>query len=193
MDLKRRIPALTFGSVVLAATALTGATAFVAQDEMEAEGPVYRFTITNNAAGQPLAPPVIAIHASNTALVVGGAPASEGVQQVAENGNNAPLGEARSAGSYVFDIGQGEASIVGAGVPGSESFADTVEIEVSATQAGPYFSLISMMICTSGGFAVLANEMLPTEVGAPVSFQARSYDAGTEINTEHFADMVPPC
>ncbi len=53
MDLKRRIPALTFGSVVLAATALTGATAVVAQDDMDAEGPVYRFTITNNAAGAP--------------------------------------------------------------------------------------------------------------------------------------------
>ena len=191
MDLKRRIPALTLGSMVLAATALSGVSAVAAQDEMA--GPVYRFTITNNTPGQPLTPPVIAIHDANTAVVTGGAPASEGIQQQAENGNNGPLVEALEADPYVFGIGQGESPIVAEGVPGSADFPASVTIDVSGAEGAGYFTLTAMMICTNDGFAVLDNEMLPTEMGEIISLQARAYDAGTETNTEDHADLVPPC
>jgi hypothetical protein len=50
-----------------------------------------------------------------------------------------------------------------------------------------------MMICTNDGFAVLDSEALPAAVGDIIELQARANDAGTEINTENLADMVPPC
>ncbi len=33
----------------------------------------------------------------------------------------------------------------------------------------------------------------PLKRGLPTTFTAAGYDAGTEINTEDFADLVPPC
>ena len=191
MDLKRRIPAVALGSMVLAATAFGGVTAVAAQDE--AAGPVYRFTITNNAAGQPLTPPVIAIHDANTSIVTGGEPASDGIAQLAENGNNAPLVEALEADAYVFGIGQGESPIVAEGVPGAADFPDTVTIDVTGAVGADYFTFAAMMICTNDGFATLDNEMLPAIVGDIIELQARAYDAGSEINTENLGDMVPPC
>jgi hypothetical protein len=32
-----------------------------------------------------------------------------------------------------------------------------------------------------------------TRVGASVTVETAGYDAGTELNTEDFADIVPPC
>ena len=34
---------------------------------------------------------------------------------------------------------------------------------------------------------------LPKKVGDTVTLSTDGYDAGTEINTEDFADIVPPC
>ena len=34
---------------------------------------------------------------------------------------------------------------------------------------------------------------LPSQVGDSVTVETVGYDAGTELNTEDFADMVPPC
>jgi hypothetical protein len=83
MDVKRRIPAFVLASTVLATTALAGATGVAAQDLR-----TYSITITNLVSGQPLTPPVIAAHDGQTSVLVGGAAASEGVKELAENGNN---------------------------------------------------------------------------------------------------------
>ena len=83
MNLKRRIPALVLGGTVLTASALAGVGAVAAQDG----GPTYRVTITNLAPGQPLTPPVVVLHNDQTSIVQAGAPASEGIGQLAENGN----------------------------------------------------------------------------------------------------------
>jgi hypothetical protein len=47
------------------------------------------------------------------------------------------------------------------------------------------------LICTNDGFTGLDRVRLPKK-GSKVVF-AQGYDAGTEINTEDFADIVPPC
>jgi hypothetical protein len=50
-----------------------------------------------------------------------------------------------------------------------------------------------MLICTNDGFTGLDSLALPANVGDSVTAYRDGYDAGTEINTEDFADMVPPC
>ncbi|QIQ76001.1 hypothetical protein GL213_05375 [Halogeometricum borinquense] len=41
-------------------------------------------------------------------------------------------------------------------------------------------------------FTGLDTVRLPSDVNASVTYVAASYDAGTEKNTERFADLVPP-
>jgi hypothetical protein len=49
-----------------------------------------------------------------------------------------------------------------------------------------------MLICTNDGFTGVDGVRLPKS-GRTVTFMTAGYDAGTEINTEDFADIVPPC
>ena len=101
MDLKRRIPALALGSSVLAATAFAGIGATAAADGSEA---TYRVTVTNLAPGQPQTPPLVVLHDASTSIVEAGAPASDGLQQLAENGNPQVLLDALTGydGTVVF-------------------------------------------------------------------------------------------
>ena len=51
----------------------------------------YEVKITNLTSGQPLTPGLVAPHKGNDGFFQVGEPASEGVRQIAENGNLAPL------------------------------------------------------------------------------------------------------
>jgi hypothetical protein len=50
-----------------------------------------------------------------------------------------------------------------------------------------------MLICTNDGFTGVSSLRLPHHVGQTFVVRSAGYDAGTEVNTEDFADMVPPC
>ena len=50
-----------------------------------------------------------------------------------------------------------------------------------------------MLICTNDGFTGVNAIKLPRRVGRSVVATGIGYDAGSEINTEDFADIVPPC
>ena len=52
-------------------------------------------------------------------------------------------------------------------------------------------SVVSMIICTNDGFAGANSKRLPRAVGETATYTLRGYDAGTEINTENNADLVP--
>ena len=47
-----------------------------------------------------------------------------------------------------------------------------------------------MIVCTNDGFAGADSKNLPA-VGESITYNLRGYDAGTEINTENRADIVP--
>ena len=51
----------------------------------------FRVTITNLTGGQPLTPPVAALHNAGFDVFTVGQPASFEVKEIAENGNSAPL------------------------------------------------------------------------------------------------------
>ncbi len=192
MELKRRIPAIALGSTVLAATALTGAVGVAAQDSMEGDAS-YRVTIANLASGQPLTPPLVVLHGAEASLVEAGAPASEGLQQLAENGNAQVLVDALSDAPGVGSVAVGEHPIVAGGIPGAAEVPSVATLEVSAPAEAGLISIASMLICTNDGFSIVHDAPLPAEVGETATFFSHAYDAGTEINTESFADLVPPC
>lgn len=149
----------------------------------------YRVTITNLTGGQPFTPALVATHKGNDGFFQVGDPASFGIQQIAENGNLAPMID-RIAGDRDFlthVVKEGETGVPPV-MPG-----ETVSVEISAAPPHNFLSWASMLICTNDGFTGVDTLKLPSTVGQSVTVQTQAYDAGTEINTERFVDLVPPC
>ena len=65
--------------------------------------------------------------------------------------------------------------------------------QIEAEKGAQFFSFVSMLICTNDGFTGLDSRKLPNRVDEQIMFETAGYDAGTENNTEDYADIVPPC
>ena len=50
-----------------------------------------------------------------------------------------------------------------------------------------------MLVCTNDGFGGIDSLRLPKWIGEATTAYGAAYDAGTEINTEAYIDLVPPC
>jgi len=153
-------------------------------------GKTYKVTITNLTAGQPITPPILITHTSRTQIFTVGEEASEGIQQIAENGNSAPLLDALSNDSQVHEVVAGMAPLVPANDPGETGFGSSETFTITAQGRARYLSFASMLICTNDGFTGLDSISLPRY---KKTVYARAYDARTEMNTEDLADIVPPC
>jgi hypothetical protein len=70
---------------------------------------------------------------------------------------------------------------------------ESLSFDIEGKRGARYLSVLSMLICTNDGFMGVNSVRLPQEVGGIATRYAGAYDAGTEINTEDFADLVPPC
>jgi hypothetical protein len=171
--------ALAPALVVAVAAAL--ALALVVTPAAGQSNTTYTVTIENLTSGQPFTPPVVVTHSSDFDVFESGQSASAEVQAIAENGNNDPLVALIGSSSAVFDSAVGTAPVL----PG-ETTTLTVE-----SPAGGLISAAMMLICTNDGFTGLDSVALPAS--GSQTFDANAYDAGTEINTEDFADIVPPC
>lgn len=148
----------------------------------------YEVTITNLTSGQPLTPALATTHKGNDGLFTVGKAASFGLKEIAENGNLAPMidrvGNDNSFADLVVKMG----SIAPPIMPG-----ETVTFEIESAAPFNFISWASMLICTNDGFTGVDTLKLPNRVGSSVSVYTDAYDAGTELNTEMFANMVPPC
>lgn len=153
----------------------------------------YEVTVENLTDGQPFSPPVLATHRPATDLFEVGEPASTGIQQIAENGNNAPLLAALADDKHVMGVTEGGAPLVPESNPGGTPFGPADTYTITAERGAKFFSAAWMLICTNDGFSGLDTVRLPKKVGDTVTVMTNSYDAGTEVNTEDFADLVPPC
>lgn len=179
-------------------TALAAVTIMAAFTVPEAAGApperTFGMTITNLTDGQPLTPPVVATHRGAYDAFEVSEPASDGIQQIAENGNGEPL-LAELKGSIHVDasLQTGTGPLVPEGLPGSAMFADSVTFEITAGPGTGFLTYVSMLICTNDGLTGTDGIKLPNQVGQTVTDSTLAYDAGTEINTEDFADIVPPC
>ncbi|MGH2358002.1 MAG: spondin domain-containing protein [Candidatus Limnocylindria bacterium] len=180
----RRAAALATAAILaigLAVPALAGSTR------------TYEVTVQLVTGGQPLTPPLIATHAGGTGVFTVGQPASFGVKEIAENGNLAPLITALEADPKVSDVVAAAAPLVPPGSPEFGTFSDRVTLTIEAGPGARFVSFESMLICTNDGFTGLDRLSLPNQLGESLSVVTAGYDAGTEINTEDFADIVPPC
>ncbi|MCB0029525.1 MAG: spondin domain-containing protein, partial [Anaerolineales bacterium] len=153
----------------------------------------YEVTIRNLTGGQPLTPPLLATHDNQFDLFQVGHAASEGIMQIAENGNLAPAIAMLTNSEHVLDVVVGDVPLVPAGTPGAATFPDTVTLTIEGTDQAKFLSYASMLICTNDGFTGLNSYRLPHNVGQSRTTYRYAYDAGTEINTEYFGDIVPPC
>ena len=150
----------------------------------------YRVTITNATGGQPMTPPLASTHGKGAGVFVVGGHASEGVRQIAENGNLGPALAEREANAKVFDfvVGFPDPDNEGPLLPMSET-----TLVITSDDSAKYFSFVSMLVCTNDGFTGVSGIRLPKDVGDVLFAELGAYDAGTEANTENFSDLVPPC
>ncbi len=173
-------------------TASTDAVAGLGATAQQGFGPAgsatYEVTITNLTSGQPLTPPLVATHRRPISLFEVGEPASFGLKEIAENGNLAPMLERLDGETHVDDVVVAVSGTVPPLTPG-----ESVTFMVEAERGAKYLSFVSMLICTNDGFTGLSGARLPRDLGETLVVDSDGYDAGTEINTEDFADIVPPC
>jgi len=148
----------------------------------------YKVTVENRTAGQPFTPPLAAVHRKPLRLFEMGKPASHMIQELSENGNLDPMLGALGGNDHVKDVVVAFGPTVDPLLPG-----ESVTFEIAGEQGAKYFSLVSMLVCTNDGFTGTAGRRLPQQVGDITTMYAGGYDAGTEINTEVFANLVPPC
>ncbi len=176
--------ALRKSALAVAAAIAVAALALVAAAVSPAAGQqvvTYSVTIENLTSGQPFTPPVVAAHTSGMDVFDVGQAASAEVQAIAENGNNDPLVALLGGSAAVLDSATGTAPVK----PGESA---TIMVEAPA---GSLLSVVFMLICTNDGFSGVDSRTLLASGSDTVDRDA--YDAGTENNTEDFADIVPPC
>ena len=147
----------------------------------------YEVTITNVNATQGFTPPVVATHSNGFDLLQRGHAASFELQEIAENGNVTPLVDALEASPHVRDV------VVAATAAGPLGPGESVTITIEADKYAHRLLMAAMLICTNDGFKAFDGVALPPMVGHTRTVRTVSLDAGTEINTEDFADIVPPC
>jgi hypothetical protein len=148
----------------------------------------YEIEFTNLTDGQPLTPPLVATHRNAASLFTVGEAASFGLKEIAENGNLAPMLERLGSDDDVAAT-----AVAVAGDPPPLMPGQSVTATIEASEGARFASFVAMLICTNDGFTGLDGIRLPARVGDEVVAHAGAYDAGTEVNTEDFADLVPPC
>ncbi len=179
--MKRRITMV----LALALLASFAAVAPAAATGRHAPDYTYRVTVENLTENQMLTPVVAATHSSSFRVFKRGQEASNGVQQLAENGGVPVLVDELNGNSKVETV-----AVLGSGpiAPG-----DSASSLITTDGHHRRLSVAAMLICTNDGFAGRSSVRLPARVGNERTFYARAYDAGTEINTQDYSDLVPPC
>ena len=148
----------------------------------------YQVTVVNLTKGQPFTPPILATHSQDIRMWQRGQAANIGIQEIAENGNLGPMLDILNGSDAVSDV-----VVAVAGDPPPLMPFSLVSESVTADSSHDVLSMASMLICTNDGFTGVDSVRLPRRVGSGKVYILRGYDAGTEINTEDFDDIVPPC
>jgi hypothetical protein len=181
-----RLPLAVTGAAALGLAAVPSA--------MAERADTFRVRITDLTSGQPMTPPVVATHRGEDQIFDVGQPASFDLKEIAENGNNAPLLSSLGGDPDVSEVVEAPGGpLVPPGKPGSATFDDRTRFTITTDGGARRLSFAMMLICTNDGFTGVNGLKLPTHVGDRVTVRTNAYDAGTELNTEDFADIVPPC
>jgi hypothetical protein len=160
------------------------------EDDDDAAGiRTYQVTIENRTTGQPLSPGVIATHSKRASFWKTGAPASEGLRLIAEDGNESVALAELSAKPGVFEV-------ISTGMPigrqGGAEFPTSRTYTIHAGGNANRFSIAVMLICTNDGFTGTSSFRLPGGFKAK-TFRVGAWDSGTEQNNEEWDQIVDPC
>lgn len=140
----------------------------------------YEITVSNLTYGQPLSPVAVILHDEGDFWHIGEA-ASVALETLAESGDNTSL----LAEEQVLAAQSGTGVIM----PGMSE-----TIEVSLTDNHPeLISIATMLVNTNDAFSgVNAMNLTNLQVGESISLTTRSYDAGTEKNSELVSTIPGP-
>lgn len=143
----------------------------------------YSLTTINLTGNQPLSPLAVALHQNQGLIEVGGV-ASDGLEWLAEAGDNTFLLAEFATNDDV------NASAAGAGLimPGASE-----TLSISSSSSSNYLTLGTMLVNTNDAFAALNSISLKElAVGEALTVYARAYDSGTEANSESMATIPGP-
>lgn len=159
----------------------------------------YSVTIENLTDGQPLSPGVIATHTQQVSVWDVGSAAPPLIINIAEDGLDNPLTPQQFA---ELRARPGIDGVLMTTVPiddntppvlaGAPDFPNTQTFLIDAAANANRLSVAVMIICTNDGFTGLSGVRLPGGF-KPVTFETVAYDAGSEVNTERYVDVVDPC
>ena len=154
----------------------------------------YDVTIRNLTVGQPLSPPLLATHRGNYELFSPGASATHGLQQLAENWNQGPLRDELAGTRGVFDVQSSHLPLAPPSRQANVGLSNSITIKITAGKGARFLTVASMLMCTNDGFTSTgAPIQLPRVVGEPLRTVTMGWDAGTEVNTEAWGDLVDAC
>ena len=146
---------------------------------------VFEVSVVNLTAGQPFSPIAVVSHEAGYSAFDIGQPASEGLEILAEGGDNATFIEEAQADETVLMTVSGDGPL-GPGATGSFM----LELEDSVA-ASAYVSAVTMLVNTNDAITGLRSvEIGSLEVGDRRQMTTISYDAGTELNSE-LAGTIP--
>ncbi|MBD3267733.1 hypothetical protein GF373_13770 [bacterium] len=136
----------------------------------------YKVTMNGLSDGQPLTPPLIAIHDESVSVYEMGEQASTGLEMLAEEGATDTLKMELLSMDGVWNV------YIGGDAPGFEQMTTLI------AEPGQRISIVSMFARTNDVFTGVAGAMLP-QAGAPLAIETNAYDAGTEMNTGMMAHI----
>ncbi len=146
-------------------------------------GRTYEVTITNLTRGQIFSPPIVISHDRNFNLFSLGAPASDQIYPLAEDGDTGPLTKYITDLPSVFDYTVAEGPLL----PG-----ESVILKITTRRHFRYVSAAGMLVTTNDAFFAIRDLRVPAWGKAIVD--AIVYDAGSEANSEDCAYIPgPPC
>jgi hypothetical protein len=144
-------------------------------------------TVTNLTNAQPLSPVAVIAHTDGYSVFTIGAPATAGLETLAEGGDNSMLIMEAEADANVFAANSGAAPI---GPAGSEIVTiDVLESDVPNLQ----FSVSTMLVNTNDAISGLNGvDVSALAEGDTWTGRAIVYDAGTEADTEAVGTIPGP-
>jgi len=144
-------------------------------------------TVTNLTNGQPLSPVAVIAHNDGYAVFAIGAPATVGLEMLAEGGDNAMLLGDADADAAVLATASGAAPIAPAG-------SETVTITVPESDLPGLLISVDMMLGNTNDAFTGVNgiDVSGLATGDTWTGRGSAYDAGTEANTEAAGDVPGP-
>ena len=139
----------------------------------------FAVTVTNLTNSQPLSPVGVIAHADAYSVFSIGSPATAGLEELAEGGDNTALLAEADANGSVFTSASGAAPIGPGGV-------ETISIEVLQSDLpGMRVSTSTMLVNTNDAVTMLNGvDVGGLQSGDSITLRTIAYDAGTEANSE---------